>query len=399
MRFPGFEEAYKTYSFKDIFLFSTGKNIKQNEASPEFEIPCIRYGELYHLYHEVITEVINKTNLDKSELIFSRGDEILLPSAGEDPLDIGSSSALTVQGVAIGRTINILRPIKPNLYSHTYVSYYINQKLKKKISTLAKGVSISNVYNSDLRTLEINLPLLSEQIKISSFLSLLDQKISTQSKIIQRLESLMQGVRENVFKQQKRFKNKKGNDLPEWEAKKLDLILIKNSNKNKGQKHSLVQSVSNKYGFINQDEMFEDRQVASKNTSNYYVIEKGHFAYNPSRINVGSLAYKFDNKTSVISPLYISFRANNNYIKDDYLLNWFSTQPFLKQMDKSFEGSVRNTLSYESLVKMKISIPSLDEQEKIVNILSSINKKIQTEKSVLEQLEIQKKYLLQNLFI
>jgi type I restriction enzyme S subunit len=209
----------------------------------------------------------------------------------------------------------------------------------------------------------------------------------------------MQGVRENVFKQQKRFKNKKGNDLPEWEAKKLDLILIKNSNKNKGQKHSLVQSVSNKYGFINQDEMFEDRQVASKNTSNYYVIEKGHFAYNPSRINVGSLAYKFDNKTSVISPLYISFRTNNNYIKDDYLLNWFSTQQFLKQMDKSFEGSVRNTLSYESLVKMKISIPSLDEQEKIVNILSSINKKIQTEKSVLEQLEIQKKYLLQNLFI
>src|SRR5690606_8307146 len=129
---------------------------------------------------------------------------------------------------------------------------------------------------------------------------------------------------------------------------------------------------------------------------NYYVIEKGHFAYNPSRIDVGSLAYKFDNETSVISPLYISFRANNNFIKDDYLLNWFSSQQFLKQMNKSFEGSVRNTLSYESLTKMEISIPCLDEQTKIVNFLSSINQKIETEKAILRQLEMQKKYLLQN---
>ena len=232
MRFPGFEEAYKTYSFKDIFLFSTGKNIKQNEASPEFEIPCIRYGELYHLYHEVITEVINKTNLDKSELIFSRGDEILLPSAGEDPLDIGSSSALTVQGVAIGRTINILRPIKPNLYSHTYVSYYINQKLKKKISTLAKGVSISNVYNSDLRTLEINLPLLSEQIKISSFLSLLDQKISTQSKIIEELNVLKINVSKKIFSQELKFKDDNGQQFPEWRIIRLEDVFY--SEKGKG---------------------------------------------------------------------------------------------------------------------------------------------------------------------
>ena len=149
LRFPEFEGEYRQYSFEDLFLFSTGKNIKQNEASPEYETPCVRYGELYHLYNEIISEVVNKTNLDKSDLTFSIGNEILLPSAGEDPLDIGSASALTIKGVAIGRTINILRPLKKNLYSNIYVSYYINEKLKKKISTLAKGVSISNVYNSD----------------------------------------------------------------------------------------------------------------------------------------------------------------------------------------------------------------------------------------------------------
>ena len=84
LRFPEFSENWELKKFYEIFLFSTGKCIKQNEASPEFETPCVRYGELYHMYNEVITEVINKTNLDKSELLFSDGDEILLPSAGED---------------------------------------------------------------------------------------------------------------------------------------------------------------------------------------------------------------------------------------------------------------------------------------------------------------------------
>src|SRR5690554_2675000 len=90
----------------------------------------------------------------------------------------------------------------------------------------------------------------------------------------------------------------------EWERIPLKNILIKNSTKNKNQKYTLVQSVSKIHGFINQDEFFENRRVASKDTSNYYVIKKGAFAYNPSRIDIGSLAYKFDDKTSIISPLY-----------------------------------------------------------------------------------------------
>lgn len=351
------------------------------------------------MYNEVINETFNKTNLDKSELLLSKGDEILLPSAGEDPLDIGSASALTIENVAIGRTINILKPIEKNVYSPIYVSYYINHKLRKKISTLAKGSSISNVYNSDLKTLEIILPNLKEQHAIASFLFLLNERISTQKKIIKNLESLMTGFREKIFSQKLRFKDENGEVFPEWKVKKLREVLIKNSIKNKGQKYSLVQSVSNKHGFINQDEMFEDRRVASKDTSNYYIIEKGHFAYNPSRIDVGSLAYKYDNEISVISPLYISFSANDNYLKDNYLLNWFSSKQFLMQMKGSFEGSVRNTLSYESLSIMKISIPSKEEQTKITNFILSVNNKIELEKMILEKFETQKKYLLSNLFI
>lgn len=192
--FPKWEKK----KFSELFNFSIGKNIKQNEASPEFRTPCVRYGELYHMYNEVIREVFNKTNLKSSDLLFSDGDEILLPSAGEDPLDIGSASALTVPNVAIGRTINILKPQNKDVYSQIYVAYYINKMLRKKISTMAKGVSISNVYNSDLRKLEIDLPILSEQTKIANFLSAIDDKINRTEYQIQQTQEWKKGLLQNM---------------------------------------------------------------------------------------------------------------------------------------------------------------------------------------------------------
>lgn len=400
-RFPEFNvnsSQYQKHLFKDIFDFSTGKNIKQKEASPEFENPCVRYGELYHMYNEVITKVINSTNLDKSELVFSDGNEILLPSAGEDPLDIGSASALTVKNVAIGRTINILKPLKDNIYNQIYASYYINHKLRKKISSLAKGVSISNVYNSDLKTLEIILPSLLEQNKLAKFLLSVDEKLNLlkEKKIL--LEEFKKGIIQKIFNQELRFKNDDGNDYVNWDEKCLGDILIKNSRKNKNLIVTYVESISNKFGFVSQDDFFDSNNIASKNLSNYYVIENGFFAYNPSRINVGSLAYKNDNKTSVISPLYISFKTKNE-VNDIFLLNYFDTLNFVNQMNASFEGSVRNTLSYESLIKIKISLPCRQEQTKIAIFLSAIDKKIDLVSNQIQDNQEYKIGLLQQMFI
>lgn len=182
----------------------------------------------------------------------------------------------------------------------------------------------------------------------------------------------------------------------EWKVKSLGKVLIKNSTKNKNQKYSLVESVSNKFGFIKQDEYFESRRVASKDTSNYHVIKKGHFAYNPSRIDVGSLAYKHDDKISIISPLYISFKANNDLIDDYFLLNFFNSVGFTKQM--IFEGGVRNTLNYENLILIKIPTPQPKEQQKIASCLSSLDEVITAHSQKLKLLKDYKKGLMQNLF-
>lgn len=185
----------------------------------------------------------------------------------------------------------------------------------------------------------------------------------------------------------------------EWERYPLEKFLIKNTKKNRDGKYTLIQSISNKHGFINQEDYFDNRFVASKNISNYYIIERGTFAYNPSRIDVGSLAYKFDDKTSIISPLYISFKSNPQFLEDLFLLFWFDTIEFYKQMKVLLEGGVRNILSFENLAKIKISYPTtLSEQQKIADCLSSIDDVITAETQKLEALKQHKKGLLQNLF-
>ena len=387
LRFPEFEGEYRQYSFEDLFLFSTGKNIKQNEASPEYETPCVRYGELYHLYNEIISEVVNKTNLDKSDLTFSIGNEILLPSAGEDPLDIGSASALTIKGVAIGRTINILRPLKKNLYSNIYVSYYINEKLKKKISTLAKGVSISNVYNSDLKILNALLPSISEQQKISSFLLLINSRIQTQNKIINDLKTLKTATAKKIFSQELRFKDDNGNDFPEWEVREVgEVFKITRGNV------LAMNLVSNQCNEKNTYPVYSS-QTKNNGLAGYYTdfLFEDAITWTTDGANAGDVNYRSGKFycTNVCGVLISNEGYANSCIAE-----------LINSVSKNYVSYVGNPKLMNGVMsEIKIPFPSLPEQTKIANFLSAIDSKIDMENQLLQKLEEQKKYLLQNMFV
>jgi type I restriction enzyme S subunit len=418
LRFPEYKGAWDKKKFDEIFTFSTGKNIKQNEASPEFDIPCVRYGELYHMYNEVINEIINKTNLDKSELLFSEGDEIILPSAGEDPLDIGSASALTIKNVAIGRTINILKPAKPNIYSQVFASYYINHKLKKDISKLAKGVSISNVYNSDLKTLFLNLPTLPEQTKIASFLSSVDKKLTQlkQKKVL--LEQYKKGVMQKLFSQELRFKpdptealdDENGKEFPDWEEKKLGEIgAFQTSSIDK------LSKVNEKEVFlVNYMNVYRHENVNNETIKSFQVVtakdhqiescnlKKGDILFTPSSETPDDIGHSVvifeDLENAVFSYHLMRFRPN---IKIDILYSHYfcNISSVLKQLTKLATGSTRFTISVRSFSSVEISLPCLKEQTKIAHFLSAIDEKINHCQLQIEKTENWKKGLLQQLFV
>lgn len=170
------------------------------------------------------------------------------------------------------------------------------------------------------------------------------------------------------------------------------------SERNKGKSIDMVLSVSNKQGFINQSEQFEDRIIASEDTSNYKIVHKNDFAYNPARINVGSIARLTTIDMGIVSPMYICFRVRKGVVSE-YLEHFFSTSYFFYEMQKRLEGSVRQCLSFEGICNIPIYIPSSEEQHTIGKKISVLLDKIDVETHYHCKLVEQKHYLLRQMFI
>jgi len=289
---------------------------------------------------------------------------------------------------------------EPLFFDQLFNTNYHGKWLRKYIEIGARAHGALSIDTKHLWNMPVAVPKLPEQQKIANCLSAIDDFISAEEKKLSLLSDYKKGWMQKLFpaegKTVPEWRFPEFRDSGGWEENSLKKVLIKNSMKNKNQKYSLIESISNKFGFVRQDKYFENRRVASKNTSNYYVIKKGYFAYNPSRIDVGSLAYKYDDRTSIISPLYVSFKANNDVIDDIFLWMFFNSISFTKQM--IFEGGVRNTLNYENLIQIKIFLPNLPEQQKIAGFLSGIDDLINKQTGKIEMLKQHKKALMQGLF-
>jgi len=402
IRFTAFgnEKGYSRHIFEDIFTFSSGKNIKQNEASPEYEVPCVRYGELYHMYGEVITKIINCTNLPRSELTFSFGNEILLPSAGEDPLDIGSASALTLKGVAIGRTINVLRPNGTIDYSPLYVSFYINEKLRKKISTLARGASISNVYNSDLKGLKINLPSLDEQRKVAEFLSSVDKKISLLKEKHILLTQYKKGVMQKLFKQEIRFKDVNGNDFPDWQEKTMSQVLKPEVREvaKPSEKYLALGIRSHMKGTFQKPDSDPEAIAMDK----LYVVRANDLVVNITFAWEGAIAIaQTEDDGGLVSHRFPTYIFKPDQATHRYFKHIIQLKRFKYMLDIiSPGGAGRNrVLSKAEFLKLKWNLPSVKEQEKIADFLDTLDTKLDLVNQQIELTQTFKKGLLQQMFV
>ena len=179
---------------------------------------------------------------------------------------------------------------------------------------------------------------------------------------------------------------------------KIGEMVTQVSTRNRAYNDYSVLSVNNRLGFIEQSEQFEDRLVASEDTSNYKVVSRDDFAYNPARINVGSIARLTSFEKGIVSPMYICFHTKK-LLLPQYLEHFFATRYFDYEMQKRLEGSVRLCLSWEGLCNIPIAVPSIEQQECIGNRISRLADKIFLEERYLGLLKIQKQYLLQAMFI
>ena len=239
--------------------------------------------------------------------------------------------------------------------------------------------------NNEVLENTVLFPCLEEQNRITELLDLIDQRIAIQNKVIEDLKKLKTALCEHLYNETN--PNCRIGDIVEQSS-------VRNRTKNA----LTVLSVSNRYGFIAQTEQFEERSIASEDTTNYKVVSLNDFAYNPARINVGSIARLKSFDKGIVSPMYICFRCKDGTYPE-FLEHFFSTKSFSLEMEKRLEGSVRMCLSYEGLCNIQIFLPPLVQQKSISEKISALNRKVQLEENYLYALINQKQYLLSKLFI
>lgn len=174
--------------------------------------------------------------------------------------------------------------------------------------------------------------------------------------------------------------------MGKWERIKLSEVLKEKTERNKNNETDLVLSVTNSQGFVKQSDFFEGT-VHSENISNYKLVRKNEFAYNPSRINVGSIDILKDYDIGALSPMYVIFSVDETRLLPDYFKYYFQTHKFNENVKNNTQGSVRNSLSFKALSEFEYLLPPLEEQKRIVKILDQVNKVIEKYHNLINEKE------------
>lgn len=184
-----------------------------------------------------------------------------------------------------------------------------------------------------------------------------------------------------------------------WTQYKLGEITKKKNNKNKSGKKYPIYSINNVRGFLPQSEQFDglDSNERNYDTSMYKVVKRNTFAYNPARINVGSIGFSGDLDNVIISSLYVCFSTTDN-VDDIFMYHFFKSDLFNRFVKRYVEGGVRQYLFYENFSSIKVNIPTIDEQKKLASFLSTINGWIINLEKQKDTLEEYKKGMTQKIF-
>ncbi|MBR5652355.1 MAG: restriction endonuclease subunit S [Bacteroidales bacterium] len=381
-------EDWEVRRLGEIFTFKNGVN-----ASKE------SYGEGVKFVNTM--DVLNNTFIDsnvlrgkvnvndkiKKEFIVSSGD-VLFNRTSETREEVGCSAVYTDSEEAVfGGFIIRAHDIKSNILDLLYKGYCFQPSyIRNQISALGNGAIRYNLGQEDLSRVKLLIPPLPEQQRIVSLLSLWDTAIAKQTALIEQLTLRKRGLMQQLLTGKKRLKGFEGGSFH-----RLGNYISECNRRNNG--CNRVLSVTNTRGFILQEEQF-DKIVASNDTSNYKVVRRGEFAYNPSRVNVGSLAMLKEYDEGILSPMYIVFKANGN-IDKTYLLQCLQSWWFRGHIPAYTQGSVRDSLSFDGLCSMKFYIPTLQEQKAISVILEQADKEIEIKKQKLAAMQEQKKGLMQ----
>ena len=264
-----------------------------------------------------------------------------------------------------------------------FVYYAIQSAFPRYLSSIAVQ-AVPIISKSAFELLPNNRPYLQEQKKIGRFLSMFDERIATQNKIIEDLKKLKCAIIEKVY-----------SEIQGKEYSYGQLFDVINE-RNKQMEYSNILSASQEKGMVNRDDLNLDIQFERSNINTYKIVRKGDYVIHLRSFQGG---FAFSDKLGVCSPAYTILRPNS-LLEYGYLSNYFTSQRFIKSLVLVTYG-IRDgrSINVDEWLRMKITIPPKEHQQYIVKVIGTFERKIEDEEAYAAQLSIQKQYLLRQMFI
>ena len=391
MRFPEFKGEWEKCKLEECVVFLDGKRkpIKSSERVSE--------QKLYPYYGASgIIDYIDDYLFD--------GKFILLSEDGANILDRNYRVAFIAEG-----------KIWVNNHAHVLQSNdnidinFIAEKLESlDYSIYNTGTTMPKLNQEVCRNIPLWLPPTEEQVKIGTLLSLLNERITTQNKIIEKYESLIKGIGNKLFSFKMRFKTNDGNDFPSWKTKSFENI---------GKTFSgLSGKAKEDFGigkpFIQYKQVFDSPQIQIQNCGLVNVSD----SENQNNVKYGDVFFTVSSETpdeigmssvllDEVDEMYLNSFCFGYRLSSFEVLNplyasyFFRDSSFRNKVVKIAQGSTRYNISKSEFIKLKISLPCIEEQARIASFLSAVDEKIKEEKEILALYLIQKNHLLRQMVI
>ena len=382
LRFPEFEGEWQETRLKEISKFS-------KERLNSIELSCSNYVTTENMLQDY-KGIVSATNLPTNTNVikFSKGDVLLsnirpyLKKVWYADRNGGCSADVFVFKAL---------PICNSNFLHHVIA---NDRFIKFVMGGAKGVKMPRGDKEQMITYKVGLPCIEEQKKIATLLSLLDERISTQNKIIDKLQSLIKGIMVELQKQ--------GQNKGNWRNVLLSKVLTERDERNTNLYQ--VFSVSVSRGVINQVD-YLGRSFAARDTSKYNLVHYGDLVYTKSPTGAypyGIVKQNLNQENVAVSPLYGVYIPNSlsvgTYLHE-YFRSEINTHNYLHPL---IQKGAKNTINITNQRFLENSVPMpvcANELLLISKLLISFNDKIKYQQSILQLYQKQKQYLLRQMFI
>ena len=385
LRFPGFTDNWERVRLGNMCEVQMCKRIMASQTNPSVGVPFYKIGTIggvpdAYISYELFEEYKNKYN-------YPHKGEVLITCAG-----------------TVGKCL--LYDGEDSYYQDSNIVWLRNNSTKLDNGFLfnilsninwsrLNSTTIVRIYNDDLRNLQFHLPSLEEQKKIVKSLNAIDERIATQNKIIEKLQSLIKGLNDHILK------NIEGDQVCFADLGEAYGGLSGKSGDDFGCGDPFITYMNvyqNTYISENDYELVQIVPDEKQNSVQYGDALFTLSSETPEEVGMGAV-YLGKSQKLYLNSFCFGVHFHGNRVLPQYIAHFISSTSFRKAIYPLAQGSTRFNLQKQDFMRMKFVLPSLEEQERIATALDALHNHLANEKLLTEQYLLLKQFLLQQMFI